>query len=198
MSSPGQQPPEASISVKRIVLLALPAAVILVLWFRYPPLREYRLYLTEDRPEVQLPWNEISSRWTEEDLAKRFPTVNRYCAADYTGTPKAERVCALDLRSINGTPTMYANFMFSKDRLIKVATAIPWWSHEPAFQEVKVAFGPPYASQVWWHSGVRLHGWPLGGGAAIFYNRDRSLNPLNTNSIQWLSAEACAPKGCFN
>ena len=198
MSPPGQQPRQTSVSAKRIILLALPAVVVLLLWFRYPPLREYRLYLSEKRPEVGLVWKEVSSTWTEEYLAKRFPGVQKYCGPDYTGTPHAERVCALDVRSINGTPTMYANFMFSKNRLIKVATAIPWWSYEPGYQEIKMTFGEPYASQDWWHSGVRLHGWQLEDGAAIFYNRDRSFNPMNANSIQWLSAAACAPKGCFH
>jgi hypothetical protein len=198
MSSPGQQPRQPGLSAKRVMLLTLPAVLVVLLWFRYPPLREYRLYLSETRPEVRLAWAEIRPSWTEDELAKRFPSVRKYCGPDYTGTPGAERICALDLQSVNGTPTMYANFMFSKNGLLKVATAIPWWSYAPAFQELKTTFGEPYASQVWWHSGVRLHGWQLDDGAAIFYNRDRSLNPMDPNSIQWLSASACGPRGCFH
>ena len=52
-------------------------------------------------------------------------------------------------------------------------------------------------SQVWPLDGVRLHGWDLGNGSAVFLNRDRPLNPFQWNGIYWRSATACRQQGCF-
>jgi hypothetical protein len=198
MPSPGKQSNAGQLSIRRLLVLLIPAAIIMVLWERYPPLREYRLYLSEDRPDGNLNWAELSADWTEVGLQRRLPDIRITCYADYTGTPNADRVCVADVNKLNGVPTMYVNFIFSKDRLLKAASAIPWWSHDPGFQDLTSRFGAPYTSQRFWHSGVRLHGWKLENGASIFYNRDRSLNPLSPNSIQWLSAENCAPGQCIN
>jgi hypothetical protein len=178
--------------------MLLPTLIFLLLWVRYPPLREYRLYLFDTRPEAKIDWSAIRSNWTETDLAQKLPGTRIVCSADYTGTPGVDRVCASDLHALNGTPTMYVNFLFSNGQLFKVATAIPWWSHEPGLRELNAVLGPPDATQDWWHSGVRLHGWKLQDKSAIFYNRDRSFNPLEPNSIQWLSAGACGPGACLN
>jgi hypothetical protein len=198
MPSPGEQPRASVVSLGRLLMLLLSALVILFLWFRYPPLREYRLYLSDARPDARIDWKAIRGDWIEADLARELPGERIVCSADYTGTPKVDRVCSLDLHALNGTPTMYVNFLFSKGRLFKVATAIPWWSHGPGWRELTARLGSPHATQSWWHSGVRLHGWKMQDESAIFYNRDRSFNPLEPNSIQWLSASACAPRACLN
>jgi hypothetical protein len=58
--------------------------------------------------------------------------------------------------------------------------------------------GEPVGAQSLPAAGVRLLGWRLDDGAAVFYNRDRPLNPLERNGIYWVSARHCRASPCFS
>lgn len=163
---------------------------------RSPMIREYRLYLTEARKSAELPWDEVSEDWTEADVVRRYAEFPMQCRNDSMGGPKVSRVCAVDVSALNGIPTMYVNFMFAGERLSRVATAVPWWSHGEGLAQLVRVRGQPQVVQVQAVAGVRLLGWPLASGGLLVYNRDRGPNLLDFSSVQWMSASACAPQAC--
>jgi hypothetical protein len=196
--SPGEQITPTGVSPWRLLILLIPVLAVFWLWnTRYGPVREYRLYLTEDRKSAQLAWDQISEAWSEADVSSRFAGYPVRCEPDFTGIPQVTRVCTVDVKSLNGVPTLYITFMFAGSKLYRIATMIPWWSHGKGLQALQSTFGPPQASQEKARAGVRLHGWSLPGGAGVFYNRDRPRNPLEANSTQWVGASACLPNSCI-
>jgi hypothetical protein len=197
--SPGEQHPRATVSPQRMVLLLLAVAIPAVwLWTtKQPVIQEYRLYMTETRKSLDLPWEGLAPDWSEAALKARLRDYPVRCGGDHTRTPGMTRSCYVDLGSLNGVPTMYVNFLYRNDRLERVASAVPWWRHRAARAALVRSFGQPQVTQDRPHAGVRLHGWTLGSGATLFYNADLSANPLETNSIQWLSADACAGRPCI-
>ncbi len=185
-------------SISRILLLLVPACAGLWLFTtRWPPVLEYRLYLTEDRKIADVPWELLSGSWSERELTRRLEGYVVRCRADHTGVPGVSRTCAVDLKALNGVATMYANFLFVDDRLERVASAVPWWGHSEAINQLLQRYGQPQATQAEERAGVRVHGWILSNGSYVFVNRDRGLNPLEPSSIQWLSKDACAPRPCI-
>ena len=196
--SPGEQKTPRRVSPARVLVLLLPALAAFWLWnTRYPPIREYRLYFSEDRKSADLPWHLLSEFWSEADLKQHFTGYPVRCGSDHTGAPGITRTCAVDLSSLNGVPTMYLNFLFSGNKLKRVATATPWSSHSTGLRTLITTYGNPQVTQEYPHSGVRLHGWKLNGGGYVFYNRDRGLNPLEPSSTQWLAPSACSPRPCI-
>jgi hypothetical protein len=196
--SPGEQSTGAKLTRPHTLALLLCAAVLLWLWnTRFPPVREYRLFLSEDRRSADLAWDLVSESWSEAEVRSRFTGYPIRCDANYTNAPKITRICAVDLKSLNGVPTMYVNFLFAGDKLQRVATAAPLWSHAKGLSTLRATYGNPLITQDYARSGIRLHGWKLRDGGAIFYNRDRELNPLEFNSTQWLGPSACAPRPCI-
>ena len=197
-TSPGEQPVRARPPRLLLLVLLLSAALALWLWnTRYPPIREYKLFLSEDRRNADLPWELVSEGWSEAEVKSRFNGYPVRCDANYTDAPNITRICAVDLKSLNGVPTMYVNFLFAGDKLQRVATAAPWWAHANGLSALQSAYGNPQVTQNRQRSGVRLHGWKLQGGGSLFYNRDREANPLEFNSTQWLGPSACAPRSCI-
>lgn len=197
-TSPGEQTTPRSGS--KLLLLVLLALVLVALWARntrYPPIREYRLFLSEERRHADLPWELLSESWSEADFQRQFSGYPVRCGPDHTGTPGVTRSCSVDLKALNGVPTMYANFLFADGKLHRVAGVTPWWSHASGLEALQINYGKPHVTQVTARSGVRLHGWKLENGAFLFYNRDRDLNPLEPNSTQWFSPTACAPRACI-
>lgn len=197
--SPGQQPSEAGVDGRRVLILLLPALAVFWLWnTRYPPIREHRQYLTQDRKDAVLPWRDLSEAWTEADVRARFQGFPTVCTPDETGAPGITRMCSVHMRSLNGVPTMNTNFLFAGPALRRVATSVPWWSHRKGIESLVTSFGRPHVSQSRPVAGIRLHGWKLPGGASLFYKRDRGPNPLETSSTQWLAASACTPSPCIH
>lgn len=185
------------VSLPRILLavLALAAAA----WFlrNYSgQAREYQLYFSDDRPAVHLRYEELSGDWTEQTLQARFPKRDIRCYTD-SSHGMGDRACALDVFKNGGVPTLFISFFFDKGHLNAASFNIPWWAHNDALDNLVATYGQPYAEQDQAHSGVRLIGWKLPSGAALFYNRDRDINPLVWSSVFWNSAEHCARLHCF-
>jgi hypothetical protein len=180
-----------------IALLCI-ASVAAYLLVHRDNLSEYIAYLTEDRKPVELSFGELSEDWTEEQVKVRFAAVPVQCYANPDPSMVlGDRVCSVGVKANNGVPTFLMSFFFSSGRLSSASYVIPWWAHRQGRNSIVAAYGRPAAAQLLPWAGVRLVGWQLPGGAALFYNRDRPINPLEWNSMFWNSASACAKRGCF-
>ncbi len=197
MLSPGEQPRTPSLGPRRLwVLLLFTALLAVYLQTQAGNILEYRLYFTEDRRAAQLSLLELHEGWSEATLRQRFAGHPVTCEP-YRGDMKVQRACAVDVGSLNGVSALFLSFFFADGRLSHVSVNVPWWAHRAALKSLVDSFGQPVASQRLPHQGVRLHGWSLANGAAVFMNRDRPLNPLSWNSIHWRSASSCRSEGCL-
>lgn len=197
--SPGEQRQSRTLSPTKVLLALALALPLLWLWnTKHPSVQEYRLYLAEDRKALDLPWADLSGAWTESQVKTRLRGFPVRCGTDHTGAHSASRSCGVDLKGWNGIPTMYVNFIFADDQLVRVASGIPWWSYHTAKKELVRSLGQPQATQDRAHSGVRLHGWTTASGATLFFNADLPVNPLEPNSVQWLSPTICDGKPCIS
>jgi len=187
--------------MRRGILLFVLFALLPFVWLvntQQREVREYRHYLLEDRPAAQMDWKRFSETWAPDTVKEQFPGNNVQCDRETTGHPGVSLRCTVYLKSLNGVPTMYMNYWFSDERLVRVASAIPWWSHGNAMQYLESILGSPHRTQDQQASGIRLIGWRLDEGGSIVYNRDQGHNPLEFNSIQWLSATACKGQPCVH
>jgi hypothetical protein len=195
--SPGEQPQHNRPSARRIALaLALCAIPIALLFTQRERLKEYQLYLTQDRKAIAFRFDELSEQWTEQTVRERFAGLPIDCFPN-DGRYLDERVCMVDVKSHNDVPAMFVSFFFAAKRLNRTSINIPWWAHRQAYGSLLATLGEPATSQILPRNGVRLHGWHLSGGAALFFNRDKPINPLEWNAIFWNSASACRSGGCF-
>jgi hypothetical protein len=197
MLSPGEQPRSLRLNSRSaLVLLLFTALLAAFLHFHASNLKEYRLYLTEDRKAATLNFANLSEEWTEANLRNRYAGYPVSCHP-YQGKLAVQRACAVDVRSYNGVPTLFMSFFFADGHLSQISINVPWWSHDAAYRSLVANLGQPAASQLLPRAGVRLHGWPLTNGSAVFFNRDLPLNPLSWNSIHWRSASSCLEQRCF-
>lgn len=160
--------------------------------------REYRLYLTEKRPALDFRFDELSETWSEAELRQRFPEARITC---YKGAPAknlGDKGCYVDVSSHNGVRAMVVAFFFQDDRLDSASLTIPWWGHMDGLRSVLKLYGRPSGFQAEPVAGVRLVGWRLENGSALFFNRDRELNPVMWSGIYWTSKRSCARTGCFS
>lgn len=197
MLSPGEQPRTRPVSLPIVfLLLCLCAGIAAWLFSQAGNLKEYRLYFTETRKPASLDISALSEEWTESSLKEHFSgyPVNCY---PYQGPLAVQRACAVEVNSTNGVPTLYMSFFFAGGHLDQVSVNVPWWSHRAAHEYLVTSLGSPFASQFLPRHGVRLYGWRLGNGSAVFLNRDRPINPLDWNAIYWRSATGCRQVGCF-
>lgn len=196
--SPGEQPRTPPLKLRRVLmLLLLCAAPIAVCVSQVDKWHIYQQYFSEQRAPASLDLTSLSEQWTESTLQQRFHG-HRLSCHPYEGPLEVQRACAVRVRSLNGVPTLYLAFFFAGGRLDQVAINVPWWSHGTAYQYLERTLGHPAVSEPLPHNGVRLHGWQLRNGAAVFMNRDRDTNPLQWSGIHWHSASACKKDACFS
>ncbi len=184
-------------SIRRFgFLLLVSLAVGALLFTQIDRIVIYKRYLSGNRPAAKIDLYNLGNAWTEQTLRQAFPGIRVSCH-QYTETSDADRVCALDSGSLNGIPTLYTAFFFSSGKLSHASINVPWWSLADARHVLVSSFGPPTASQRLPHKGVRLEGWQMGNGSALFINRDRPLYPLEWNAVLWNSKSTCRKLGCF-
>jgi hypothetical protein len=148
--------------------------------------REYWLYLSQDRPSLVLAYDEISQDWTETEIKKRFAQLRFRCYDNRPGEYLDQRSCFADIGDHNGKPAMAVAFYLSQGKVNHVGISVPWWAHGRQASQLRATFGNPYAAQRTEVEGVRLAGWRMPGGHAIFFNRDRPLNPERRFSFKYL------------
>lgn len=197
--SPGEQPNQLPLSPRRIGVLLLVAGVVGgYLFFNRDNLRDYRDYFADGRLPAHLPFGELSESWSEATVQSRFAGFPVTCYANQYPTPTmGDRVCSVEVGSNNNVPTFLMSFFFLSGRMTHATYLVPWWEHARGQSSIENAYGPPVARQMVPRQGARLLGWQLPDGAAIFYNRDRPLNPLWWNAMFWTSASACEKTRCI-
>lgn len=192
-----KKPQSEPLSLRRILMaLVLVFGIFWLLATQREAIREHQLYFTEDRKDVVFHLSELSETWTEKKLREKFTGIPLNCYPN-PGEGLGDLACALDTKSFNGVPALFISFFFTSGHLQQVSINIPWWKHQAAYDYLVASMGRQAASQFFPYAGVRLHGWNLPSGAAVFYNRDKSVNPLSWNAINWRSASSCAAEGCF-
>ena len=180
------------------VAIAILLGLLAILFFAFPQhLREYRLYFTETRPRTVLSYEELSQDWSEEQVKSKLQQLQFRCYDNAPGEYLDERSCFADVSSHNGVPAMSLAFYFAKGKLNHMTVQVPWWHHRSLERLMNAAYGRPIAAQFLPVEGVRLAGWKLRSGNAMFMNRDLPFNPLSWSMVLWSSQRACQPKGCF-
>ncbi|MCU7371652.1 hypothetical protein PEC18_12520 [Paucibacter sp. O1-1] len=180
------------------LLLAAVAGTALLLSSNYPEhVREHRLYLSEQRPTLDFSFDELSEQWTEADLRAQFPGQGIKCYSKLPNRP-GDKSCFADISGHNGVAAMGAAFYFVSDRLDSVSLNIPWWAHGRMRDAIEGRYGRAVAAQSRPVAGVRLMGWALPDGSALFHNRDRGYNPVQWGGVFWSSRRACLRTGCLS
>ena len=173
------------------------ALALLAMFLLFPiQFRENRLYLTQDRTSLDFRFDTLSQDWTEADLRRRFEGKPIICYSNQQTGGLGDKVCNVDIGSHNGTRAMGAAFFFAEGKLANARVTVPWWVHDGMLQTTLRLYGSPSAAQPRRVEGNRLLGWKLATGGGLFYNIDRSTNPLQWSALYWQSERACASR-CF-
>ena len=187
----------SGLTIFGLVILVLLIWFLVLRWLYPDDVREQWRYLTDRRVGVDFELSALSQDWSESDLRREFPDLHIACyPTDKPGVPE-ERSCFADVNAFASTPAIFVAFFMAGGRLSRVMINVPWWAHEDGFRTLVERHGRPDVSQLLPHGGQRLHGWRLDDGSAVFFNRDRALNPLKWSSIMWSSSRACSRLGCF-
>jgi uncharacterized membrane protein YhaH (DUF805 family) len=176
-----------------VFLLALAVQI-----FRYPEkFREYRLYLSGDRPSIDLYLRQLSQNMSEGELLRKYPDLKWNCYKNYPGENFDERSCYADISSFNDMPAMFIGFHFAQEGLNHMTVAVPWWQHRALMHYVESSLGVPEGIYPDRKGGVPLMGWKLKDGNAVFINARINDNTMMWNLIYWTSQRACLEEGCF-
>lgn len=180
------------------IAVALLLLVVAALFLAFPQhLREYRLYFTQSRPSTVLSYEEMSQDWSEEEVKARLSNATFRCYDNSPGEYLDQRSCFADVSSHNGVSALSLAFYFDGGKLNHMSVQVPWWKHRSLVALMHAAYGEPTGKQSDPVAGVRLVGWQLRSGNAMFLNRDQPLNPLSWSMVLWSSARACKARGCF-
>ena len=158
--------------------------------------REYRLYLLEDRKPIDFRYEELSAAWTEADLKARFPRHTFDCFDNRPGEYLDERSCFTDIGAHNDQAAMFAAFYFAGGGLRHAAISMPSWKYAANLKAIKAAYGRPLGL-FRTEGSPDLYGWQLDTGAALFYGGQRPLNPVQFVTLLWVNERDCARGGCF-
>jgi hypothetical protein len=181
-------------------LLGLLVIVSFGAWVRFTfptEVREFHLHFTTHRPQANFHLGFLSDEWDEDDLRQKLGWLTFRCYANAPGRYLDDRSCFADIRAFNQVSAMSLSFFFADGRLNRAAVQLPSWYHDDGLRMLARMHGQPIAAQATFSSGVRLIGWQLDDGAAVYYNRDRPFNPLERNGILWVSARHCRTSPCF-
>lgn len=182
-------------------LLSVLVVVSFGAWVRFTfptEVREFHLHFTTHRPQANFHLGFLSDQWSEDDLRQQLGWLTFRCYANAPGRYLDDRSCFADIRAFNHVTAMSLSFFFADGQLNRAAVQLPSWHHEEGFHMLRRMLGKPTGAQAKFSAGVRLIGWQLADGAAVYYNRDRPLNPLERNGIFWVSARHCRASPCFS
>lgn len=179
-----------------LVLVCVGLSLALLAMAFPDPFGEYRRYLTESRPALDFRFDELSELWTEADVRQQFPLVPFKCGKVPAEMDLGEWGCRTEISSHNGVRAMGLSFFFREGRLDSASLQVPWWHHQKGLRSILTLYGRPIGFQSGRRVGVRLVGWHLANGSALFYNRDLEWNPLSWSALYWVSQRRCKQQRC--
>jgi len=132
---------------------------------------------------------DLSGRMSEADILRFADDVPVRCDPMPPGNETlGDRVCHAYLARFDGHRAYYVAIFLRDGRLASMKVDVPWWLHGVMEQQLFARYGQPQGRQLLPVHGQGLEGWQLPGGS-VFYNRDPDLNPLQWNTVYWMSAE---------
>ncbi|QID16458.1 hypothetical protein G3580_01725 [Nitrogeniibacter mangrovi] len=190
----GMQTGNGANPLRLLILLALLALAVLalfnrnLLWQNIRPWQRGQATLSADL-------RALTGRMSESDVVRFAGEVPLRCDPMPPGNERlGDRVCHAYIRRFDEHRAYYVAFFFRDGRLASMKVDVPWWLHGLMETRLIAQYGPPQGRQLLPTNGERLEGWQLPGGA-VFYNRDPDLNPLQWNTVYWMSAEQSAQIG---
>jgi hypothetical protein len=146
--------------------------------------------------DIDLPFDGLSDASTEPLLRQRYGDDNWRCI-DEPENRLGSRQCHVDVRTVGGLRSLVLVYFFKAGRLAHAKVDVVSWQHDRALRLLEQRYGPPSGAQRQFVQGVRLVGWRLEAGNVLF-NRDQPVNPLQWNTVFWMSyREAGAVGGLF-
>lgn len=145
-------------------------------------LESYYYYLRDDSPGVTMRYAQLSGQMDEAAVRKHFGDVFLICYNERSGPAGTDRLCHAAVDKADGESAMMLVAFFSKGRLTSTVVHVPWWVHGRWLDRVVGQYGKANRSN------STFLGWTLPNGT-LYYNRDRSLNPLEWNSLFWSANE---------
>lgn len=139
--------------------------------------------------------NTLSGSLTEADVLRRFPELDLRCqAAPASVQNLGDRVCYNYAKRFDGYGAHFVAFFLREGQLASMKIDVPWWWHAAMERRLIARYGRPTGRQTFPSGNQRLEGWQLAQGA-VFYNRDPDLNPLQWNTVYWMSEQQIAKNG---
>jgi hypothetical protein len=146
--------------------------------------------------DIGLPFDDLSDRTAESALAQRYGSDNWRCIDD-PNHRLGSRQCHVDVRTVEGLRALVMIYFFREGRLAHAKIDLVNWEHRAAMRMLTRRYGTPSGAQARPILGVRLVGWRTEQGNVLF-NIDRPSNPLQWNTLFWMSQrEAAAVGGIF-
>lgn len=179
------------------VAVLLLVAAVWALMFRVN-VREYYLYLTEQRPGLSFHFQELSEEWGEPELHAYFKGQHVFCASYAPGEFLGERACFFDMKTYLGAPAMNAAFFFNAGKLDSASISVPVWSHGAMRAALEKTYGAASVLSESRVSALPLERWRLANRSALFLNQDAVLNPVAWNTVMWMSPRTCQQYLCLD
>ncbi|TVT47423.1 MAG: hypothetical protein FHP94_15180 [Denitromonas halophila] len=131
--------------------------------------------------------NTLSGRLTEAGVLRRFPELELRCQSAPADIQNlGDRVCYNYAKRFDGYGAHFVAFFLRDGKLASMKVDVPWWWHAGMEKRLIERYGRPTGRQILPTGDQRLEGWQLAQGS-VFYNRDPDLNPLQWNTVYWMS-----------
>ena len=177
-----------AISGRMLVLLVMLALALFLLinrellWFAAKG-------LTNGEEDVSGLFVSLGENVGEQAIVASTPALRFRCGAmPLANRALGDRYCWAYVRSYEGVRALGVAYFFRQGRLESAKVDIPWWLHGLMANRLRHQFGEPTMIQHLPVGNQRLEGWRVANGV-ILYNRDPDLNPLQTNTVFWMSRQ---------
>ncbi len=174
-------------SIRLVILLGLLGISIFLLINKGLVVSNFRTW-QYGSARFSLDLQDIQGGLTEAEIKQRFFTLPLHCSNNHiSGSKLGDRVCYTELKTYDGLPASFIVFFFHNGGLSSLKIDVPWRIHRKMKHRLFQHYGRPFVNDLLPLHGVRLVGWKLLHGNLI-YNLDPHINPLQWNTIYWISA----------